>query len=101
MLVLSCLTFHGHRWESRPLKWTEEGESSRAGHGTEWRRRWCGRSGGLNQILKKGCFPPCDTGMRFLPIVDAVVSLFGSRNVLYDTDEECGPRVLFFLMEGT
>lgn len=71
------------------------------GHGTEWRRRWCGLSGGLNQILKKGYLPPCDTGVGFLPIIDAVVSLFGSKNVLYDTNEECGPRVLFFLMEGT
>lgn len=31
MLVLSCLTFHGHKREYRPLKWTKEGESGRAG----------------------------------------------------------------------
>lgn len=29
--------------------------------------------------MEEGSLPPCDTGMSFLPIIDAVVSLFGSK----------------------
>lgn len=79
MLVLSCLTFHGHKREYRPLKWTKEGESGHAGpqHWVMEKVVWT--FGRAESDIKEGSLPPCDTGMSFLPIIDAVVSLLGSK----------------------
>lgn len=79
MLVLSCLAFRNHKQEYWPLKWTKEGKSGLAGaqHWVMEKVVWTlGRD---ESDIEERYSLPVTLRSSSLTIIDAVISLFGSK----------------------